>query len=154
MRDANVRFHKEWLGLAQPVEGLVFSLPALADAQITPKIRPSITAELEEQLVETEHGPALRDVRTFFETFLGYSRQGALVGRDQLPKELSFYAPEGRQQIRPSFAIARHPAEAPADDPFAQFDSPGDDAQSSAPAADEGSPYIALVWDLTGSAWP
>ena len=154
MRDANVRFHEEWLGFAQPIEGLVFSVPALADAQIAPKVRPGITAELEAHLEDTEKGPALRDVRSFFETFLGYSRPGMLVARDALPAELSFYAQEGRQQIRPSFAIARGPFEAPDDDPFAKFDAAGEPE----PAADSGktdgkaSPYIALVWDLTTDA--
>ncbi len=121
MKDADQRFHEEWLGLAQPIEGLVFSVPALSDAQIAPKVRPGITAELEAHLEDTDHGPALREVRAFFETFLGYSLPGALIERENLPPALSFYAPEGRQEIRPSFAIARTPAEAPDDDPFAQF---------------------------------
>ena len=111
MSDQDRRFHEEWLGLAQPIEGLVFSVPALADAQIAPKVRATLTAELEAHLEpvsglrgETE---GLRDVRGFFEGFLGYDRPGMLVDRDSLPESLSFYAPEGRQQIRPSFAIAR-----------------------------------------------
>ena len=28
-RDATRIFHREWLGLVQPIEGLVFSVPAL-----------------------------------------------------------------------------------------------------------------------------
>jgi len=31
--DLESRFHAEWLGLVQPVEGLVVSVPVLADAQ-------------------------------------------------------------------------------------------------------------------------
>ena len=31
--DPESRFHAEWLGLVQPVEGLVVSVPVLADAQ-------------------------------------------------------------------------------------------------------------------------
>jgi type I restriction-modification system DNA methylase subunit len=153
VRDADERFHREWLGLAQPVEGLVFSVLALADAQIAPKVRAGVTAELEAQLENLDTAPALRDVRAFFETFLGYSRPGMLVDRDDLPKEISFYAPEGRQEIRPSFAIARGPFDAVADDPFAQFE------ESSANASRElalptsaASPYIAVVWDLASDA--
>ncbi|MCB9591143.1 MAG: N-6 DNA methylase [Sandaracinaceae bacterium] len=151
MRDADERFHREWLGLAQPVEGLVFSVPALADAQIAPKVRATITSELEEQLEDTEHGPALRDVRAFFESFLGYARPGMVVVRADLPPELSFYAPEGRQQIRPSFAIARGPFDAPSDDPFAQFEGATDEPEPEA-REDGVSPFVALVWDLTTDA--
>lgn len=156
-KDADVRFHKEWLGLAQPIEGLVFSVPALADAQIAPKVRTSLTAELEDQLEETDQGPALRDVRGFFEEFLGYSRPGMLVGRDDLPPDLAFYAPEGRQEIRPSFAIARGPFEDVADDLFAEFGTPEADSDlgATSPGGNESnasSPYVALVWDLTTDA--
>ena len=156
MRDKDGRFHEEWLGLAQPIEGLVFSTPALADAQIAPKVRSTITAELSTHLEDTEHGPALRNLRAFLESFLGYDRPGALVGRDDLPSELSFYAQEGRQEIRPNFAIARGPLEEGHDDPFAIFDN--DSAQDatepgSKTAGDsDRSPYIALVWDLTTEA--
>ncbi len=154
MRDADERFHREWLGLAQPMEGLVFSVPALADAQIAPKVRTTITAELETHLEAVsaegkDEQPALRDVRGFFEGFLGYDQPGMLVGRDDLPKELSFYAQEGRQEIRPSFAIARGPFESAEDDPFAVFDDPPADKPETATEDGEGSPFIALVWDLT-----
>ena len=154
MRDADIRFHKEWLGLAQPIEGLVFSVPALADAQIAPKVRAGIAAELEAQLEETDEGLALRDLRGFFETFLGYSGAGMLVGRHELPEDLSFYAPEGRQQIRPSFAIARGPFEEAADDPFAEFETQALDSAASAGAEspDGGTPFLAVVWDLSSDA--
>jgi hypothetical protein len=37
-RDADRIFHETWLGLAQPIEGLVFSVPVLAEAQIAPRL--------------------------------------------------------------------------------------------------------------------
>ncbi|HEX7403376.1 MAG TPA: hypothetical protein VF287_05140, partial [Usitatibacter sp.] len=149
MRDADVEFHREWLGLAQPIEGLVFSVPALADAQIAPKVRPTLGAELQAHLQDTDRGLALRNVRVFFETFLGYGRAGMLVARAELPNEISFYAPEGRQEIRPSFAIARGPIENLAADPFAHFESPAAEQLPSAPGSSKAqSPYFALVWDL------
>jgi hypothetical protein len=33
MSDADRRFHETWLGMVQPIEGLVVSLPVLLDAQ-------------------------------------------------------------------------------------------------------------------------
>src|SRR5690606_30331745 len=78
-------------------------------------------------------------LRCLFEQFLGYDQTGMLVERGALPKDLHFYAEEGRQDIRPSFAIARGPFDAPADDPFAAFD---DAPAAAAPAPAVGqSPY-------------
>jgi hypothetical protein len=54
MKDRDVRFHEKWLGLAQPIEGLVFSVPVLADAQIAPEVRPGLTQELEGQLTKVD----------------------------------------------------------------------------------------------------
>ncbi len=33
MSDAETRFHEQWLGMVQPIEGLVVSVPSLVDAQ-------------------------------------------------------------------------------------------------------------------------
>ena len=72
-----------------------------------------------------------------------------LVPQSELPPELSFYAPEGGQEIRPSFALGRGPFEC--DDPFAVFSdaepttSRGTGTEASSPAER----YFALAWDLT-----
>jgi hypothetical protein len=140
-RDADRLFHETWLGLAQPFEGLVFSVPVLAEAQIAPAARPEITTQVRAQCEELESGGlALKSVHGFFETFLGYSLPGCLVGRAASP---SFYAPESGQEVRASFAIARRPL-VPADDPFAEF------AKTTAPppADKTADPMLALVWDL------
>ena len=158
MSDQDRRFHEEWLGLAQPIEGLVFSVPALADAQIAPKVRASLTAELEAHLEMApaheagKEAEALRDVRAFFETFLGYDRPGMLVDREALPSELSFYAPEGRQEIRPSFAIGRGPFQGDDDDPFAAFDDAPQKATEAGTEPADSSAFIAVVWDLSSDA--
>ncbi|WP_437640388.1 DNA methyltransferase [Sorangium sp. So ce854] len=161
MKDRDVLFHKKWLGLAQPIEGLVFSVPALADAQIAPEERPELSAAFEAQL--TGDPPRIRSLEAFFRDFLGYASPGMLVPRAELPAELSFYAAEGGQEIRPSFALGRGPFAA--DDPFAAFDeapsasqdgaaSDGGSRGSSEPAAQAGAsdakkPWSALLWDLT-----
>jgi len=146
MKDRDVRFHEEWLGLVQPIEGLVFSVPVLADAQIGPEVRPELSAAFEQQVTDGD-GPALKSTEGFLRDFLGYDQRGMLVPQDALPKELSFYAPEGGQEIRPSYALGRGPFES--DDPFAVFE----DAPASKPKADDGgSPhdkYFALVWDVS-----
>jgi hypothetical protein len=164
IKDAQTRFHEEWLGLAQPIEGLVFSVPVLADAQIAPVVGTDLSARFEEQLVRVpnptnkkyqlipDQPVRVQQLRRLFAEFLGYDGAGMLVERDQLPKELHFYAEEGRQDIRPSFAIARGPLQPASDDPFADFaDTP---APMPTPASDGQSPYLALVWDLTDDGAP
>ena len=166
-RDKETRFHDEWLGQAQPIEGLVFSTPVLADAQIAPSADPQLTARFRAHLAHTPD-PAGRgrppllaepvhatDCRRLFADFLGYDRPGMLVSQDALPPALRFYAAEGRQELRPTFAIARTPA-APDDDLFAGFGEP-EPAPEPAPAPTESpteSPYLALIWDLTQSGAP
>ena len=160
MKDRDVIFHEKWLGLAQPIEGLVFSVPVLADAQIAPEERADLSATFAAQL--DEEGARIKSLATFFRDFLGYSDAGMLVPRAELPTDLSFYAAEGGQEIRPSFALGRGPFVS--DDPFASFDeSPAPDSASpvpvpvpapvpdsgSAPAPDSLRPFFALLWDLT-----
>jgi hypothetical protein len=151
-RDADRLFHETWLGLAQPIEGLVFSVPVLAEAQIAPAPRPEITARLRALLVELPSGAlALRSTRALFESFLGYDQPGMLVDGETLP---SFRAPESRQEVRASFAVARTPvATGASKDPFAEFGPPADAPASAASAADPASsPFLALVWDLADGA--
>lgn len=144
-RDADRIFHETWLGLAQPIEGLVFSVPVLAEAQIAPAARPEITSQISSQCEALpDDRLALRSVRGFFESFLGYSLPGSLIERASLP---TFYAPESGQEVRASFAIARKPL-TQANDPFAEFSPPPGTA-----ASDDGSnPLLALIWDLTDDA--
>ncbi len=143
MRDRDVVFHKTWLGFAEPIEGLVFSVPVLADAQIAPEVSAEITTRFEAQLAAGEP-PRIERLARFFREFLGYGAPGMLVPRSELPKELSFYAAEGGQEIVPSFALGRGPFGD--DDPFATF-APKAPAVEAKPT----SPYWALLWDLTES---
>ncbi len=137
MKDRDTLFHQNWLGLAQPVEGLVFSIPVLADAQIAPEIRAELSASFAAHLDASK--TAVASAATFLLKFLGYAEEDLLVNREQLPAALSFYAAEGGQELRPSYAIAR--AAELRDDLFAD----GGDAQA---RSDERG-WSVLVWDLT-----
>jgi hypothetical protein len=151
--DAQTRFHDEWLGFAQPYEGLVFSVPVLADAQITPQVGADLTARFRRALVTPdEDSPGhFGDLQAFFADFLGYDRPGALVPRSELPTALHFYAQEGGQDLRPSFAIARTLPEPGKDDLFGSF---GDEPTPREPIASGSgdSPWLALVWDVRDDA--
>jgi hypothetical protein len=149
-KDVQTRFHEEWLGLAQPYEGLVFSVPVLSDAQIMPDAGAELGARFKTALVQGADGEPLcfGDLGAFFEGFLGYSRPGRLLRREALDPELHFYAQEGRQDIRPSFAIMGGPFDDD-DDPFAALDRPNDET---APAHGGSSKPLMLVWDLRDDA--
>ena len=79
MKDRDVQFHEKWLGLAQPIEGLVFSVPVLADAQIAPEVLPEVSATFEAQLAATDP-PRLHGLERLFREFLGYDQPGMLAG--------------------------------------------------------------------------
>lgn len=152
MKDRDVLFHERWLGLAQPVEGLVFSVPVLADAQIAPELRPELTTAFSAHLAQDP--PRIVDVVRFFRELLGYDQPGMLVPRADLPPELSFYAAEGGQELRPSYALGRGPFTS--DDPFATFEAATFEVTplKAAPQAAGGSfseRWFALIWDLTES---
>jgi hypothetical protein len=146
VKDRDVLFHEKWLGLAQPIEGLVFSVPALADAQIAPELRVELTTAFDAHLTVDEP-PRIRNLAAFLGEFLGYDGAGMLVSRGELPAEVSFYAAEGGQEIRPSFALARGPFTT--DDPFAAFE-PAPPVAVAAPSVGPApKPWSALIWDLT-----
>ena len=164
-RDAQERFHWQWLGMAQPIEGLVFSVPVLAEAQITPEYKPSTTREFIEALGQTSPDAmaGISDIAQFLSQYLKYDLS-RLETREQFPSELHFYAEEGKQDIRPSIAILRDAApQQAADDSFdGLFE---DDEETVATSSDHATPlangedaqslserYGMLVWFLPDDA--
>jgi hypothetical protein len=148
VKDRDVLFHERWLGLAQPIEGLVFSVPVLADAQIAPELRTELTSAFNAHLTADEP-PRIRNLARFFRELLGYDQPGMLVPRAELPQELSFYAAEGGQELRPSFGLGRGPFAS--DDPFAAFDAAPAKITPQAAAGTPSERWFALIWDLTES---
>lgn len=135
MSDLETRFHETWLGLVQPTEGLVVSVPVLSDAMCAAR-QP---AEVHERFLELTAGEggerAITDLARFFEDVLQHP-----VGHfdRELPAELSLYVPEGQETLRPTMGLFADPAthagrELPADAPEA--------VKASAP-------YVALVWEV------
>jgi hypothetical protein len=153
VKERSTQFHDEWLKLAQPYEGLVFSVPVLAEAQIAPEVPADLSTRFAAFLVggDDKVGPRIASARHFFEQFLGYHEPGRIVLRGELPTELSFYAPEGGQELRPTFALARGPFETV--DPFAEFATKVEPQAAHVTDAPR-SPYFALVWDVAEDAAP
>lgn len=140
MSDAATRFHEQWLGMVQPLEGLVVSVPVLVDTQVLhrhpPEFQQNFVAFLE-PTPETADGDAIdrhyrvRDTAEFLREFLEWP--DAHVDAE-VPEALSLYVPEGKQTITPSFALKRV--------------SPRKEAAEDTPAAKAGAAYTALVWNV------
>ncbi|MFO0710811.1 MAG: DNA methyltransferase [Sandaracinus sp.] len=136
MSDIETRFHEAWLGLVQPTEGLVVSIPALVDAQCMARV----SNDLVERFLEVcPHGPDgerfIADLPRFFEHVLGHAPAAFDAGA-ALPDALQLFVPEGRQTLRPSFALKRAKGDV------------ATVAVDASPAAQAAAPYVALVWDL------
>jgi hypothetical protein len=142
MSDLETRFHETWLGLVQPVEGLVVSVPVLVDAQCIERQPPETQSKLLALCPparQTETGPAgraLADPMALFTEVLGFSPE-QFDPESALPDELALYVPEGKQTLRPTFALKKAGPLEPA--------APSADAT---PASLAGARYEMLVWAL------
>ena len=109
--DPELRAHRDWLGLLQPV-GLVVSPPALVRAQAVPSQN---VAELQQELlsvVERAPGsesvtdePALTNLPAFFQTVLGWSLDdiAGASGGPPLPDGLELVLPDFNETLRPTY---------------------------------------------------
>ena len=124
MSELERKFHETWLGMVQPSEGLVVSVPVLVDAMVMDR-----TQSVEHQHTLLEHCPAIEakrriaDLEAFLTALLELTPK-RWDAQDTLPRELSLYVPEGPQTIIPTLAI--HQAQKPEDTPTSGPDqSPG-----------------------------
>ncbi len=97
------RFHEEWLGLVQPTDGLVVSVPVLVDAQCMSRQPPELQRRLVDLCQDAGDGDlAFADLGAFLAGILE-------LGPDHLdthiPDALTLYVPEGGQIVRPTLAV-------------------------------------------------
>ena len=145
MSDAARRFHETWLGMVQPSEGLVVTIPALIEADCFERQSADDHRAFLEFLEEAPNesatagdGPSalrIRDVLDFLIEGLGWN--DALLEREP-PEDLSLYVAEGGQTIVPTAAL-RYPDYAKTTEVV---------GQSLPPAAREGQAFRILVWEL------
>lgn len=148
MTDLEKKFHETWLGMVQPIEGLVVSVPVLIDAQCMQRLAPEVQTKLVSLCPPTREtaagaeGHAIRDLGAFFADLLGLTPDLFDSG-SSLPEELSLYVAEGRQTLRPTLGLRKmDPEPAPAD---------GDEAADATPGSRAGAKYSALVWDTSAA---
>ncbi len=112
--DPELRVHKDWLGLLQPV-GLVVSPPALIKAQAVPSQN---VAELQQKLLfvvenppesalGTDDEPAIGDLLAFFRTVLDWSLDDIAdaPGGPSIPDGLELILPDYHETLRPTYAV-------------------------------------------------
>lgn len=119
------RFHEEWLGLAQPIDGLLFSPHVLEEAQLLEHVSRDTLAEFREHLEvqsattgaaqgegglsegrpgDAAQGAAITDLIALLDEVYGYDEE-VLHRGDDLDERLVYYADEGREELRPRGAI-------------------------------------------------
>jgi hypothetical protein len=139
------RFHETWLGMVQPIEGLVVAVPVLVDAQAMARQTPEMQQRLVELCPPQREGAAgpeghtIQDLGAFLEGVLELTPDLFDEG-DALPDDLHLYVPEGRQTLRPTQGLKK--LDPPSEDDEALT------ADDSTPASRAGAGYVALVWDL------
>ena len=155
-------FHETWLGMVQPTEGLVVSIPALLEADCfekrlvedhraflehleearkiesrPPSERPGVSVLPGASMPAPASTTRIRDLRAFLTEHLGW---GEPTFVDTLPEDLQYDAPDGDQTLVPTFGvkIPKHQRSTP---PRSSF-------QTLSPAAREGRVFRLLVWEL------
>jgi len=167
--DLHTRFHETWLGMVQPIEGLVVSVPVLVESQCMerhgPKLQetfrnacpvrdPESGGAFGEKVSAIERGPRdtseqerrdgrrrYRDLTEFLREILGWTPDLYDLGDAALPENLSRYISEGHQTMRPTLALRG------LGDASAEVSKDGvPDIET--PESEAGKPYVALVWEL------
>lgn len=135
--DLHTRYHVQWLGMAQPSEGLVFSVPVLADAQVMDRTGAKARRDRLEALAPEGR---IADLAMFFAEMLDLAAP-ELVPAADLPEALSLSISEGHPTLRPNFALRD-----PQDEARARSVSAG--ASDAPPSVAAGAPFTLLVQDL------
>jgi hypothetical protein len=104
MSDVEKRYHETWLGMVQPIEGLVFSVPVLVDASVMQRTAPEAQEKFRTHLTGDGESVRVRDLRALLQDVLGFS-DGDFLRGDDVPQALCHYVPEGRQTITPTMVL-------------------------------------------------
>ena len=131
-------FHDKWLGMVQShSDGLVVAKQVLLEAQCANRQPPEVQDKLRE-VCPQRHPDATRfipDLLQFFSQFLDFDVDLFESAAD-ISDEVSLYAPEGPQTIRPTFGLLRQ-------------DETNPSRSEDNPAANSAVKYVALLWDVS-----
>jgi len=120
------RFHDEWLGMVQPIDGLVVSKPALIDAQVARPDDKALREKFVKELSDLDSAaPRITNLPSFLSHVLGLGESRWIAG-DCLPDSFRLAVPDTGQLLAPTMALAR---------------------DAYAPITEAGAPLM-LVWEL------
>lgn len=131
-------FHDKWLGHIQgESDGLVVAKPVLLAAGCAQRQRPEMQDKLRE-LCPYGPGEAPRRITGLMELFteLMDFDMDLFDTAETMPDEVSLYAPEGPQVIRPTYGLLKQDEVEPREG-------------SGSPASNAAEKYVALIWDVT-----
>jgi hypothetical protein len=134
MSDVERRYHETWLGMAQPIEGLVVSVPVLVDAQCMQRL--PVTEHHKLIALTGAESPRLTDVPRFLREVLGYP-DGTFV--TEFPEGLRLDVVEGQQTIVPTRGLLRRGPPPP---------KPEGLPDDSTPTSRAGENFVLLTWEL------
>ncbi|CAM4332866.1 type IIL restriction-modification enzyme MmeI [Corallococcus exiguus] len=100
--DVERRYHQIWMGMAQPIEGLVVSIPVLEDAQCMQRL--PVSAQSRFILLTGRDSPRVTDVPRFLREVLGFSDDDFAT---EFPEDLRLDIAEGQQTIQPTRGLRR-----------------------------------------------
>ncbi len=131
-------FHDKWLGHIQgESDGLVVAKPVLLAAGCAQRQRPEMQDKLRE-LCPYGPGEAPRRITGLMKLFteLMDFDLDLFDTAETMPDEVSLYAPEGPQVIRPTYGLLKQDEVEPREG-------------SGSPASNAAEKYVALIWDVT-----
>ncbi len=151
MSDLEVAFHKRWLGMLEPIEGLVVSIPVLVDAECMHRQEATLSQRLADdaegltrRLGKNAQGYERRAIVAlgpFLAEVLGLTP--AMFARaEALPEDLALYLPEGGETVRCTLALKKRGVSAPA-----TFDGI---PEASTPQSVAGEGFVMLVGEVPG----
>ena len=134
MSDIERRYHETWLGMAQPIEGLVVSVPVLVDAQCMQRL--PVNEHHAFVALVGEEKPTLTDVPRFLRETLGYRDTDWVT---TFPEDLRLDVVEGQQTVIPTRGLKRQGPPPP---------KPEGLPDDSTPTSRAGEPFVMLSWEL------
>jgi hypothetical protein len=149
-------FHEAWLGYVQPREGLVFSVPVLAESEchgrhpsgvqreltlLCRKVKRDAAAEGASLHADREGHRRIADIEAVLIQVLGFAAKDFDRG-EALPPDLHLEVSEGPQDLRPTLGLRRR-------GPEAESPAEGLIPDASTPASRAGAGYLMLVWKVT-----
>ena len=76
MSEFEVAYHKRWLGMLEPIEGLVVSVPVLVEAECMEKRDPELSRQLAQEAKRADESQRLGDEATALTRMLGKTSAG------------------------------------------------------------------------------